>query len=79
MQSPDSPKPTAVKLLQAAAAFAGGEEQLARRLGISPAFLDELMAGLQRAPEPLLFQAVDIVLAQPQSLIPLAALQASRP
>ena len=68
----------AVKLLQAAAEFVGGEEQLALRLDISLTVLGELMAGVHHAPDPLLFRAVDIVLAHRQSLIPIAALQASR-
>ena len=68
---------TAVKLLQAAAEFAGGEDQLALRLGVSASLLSKLMAGLDHVPAPQLFGAVDIVLAQRQSLIALAAISPS--
>jgi hypothetical protein len=83
MQTSHSPAPdnqcsTSAKLLQAAAEFVGGEEQLALRLDIAPLLLRKLMAGLHDVPDPLLFRAVDIVLAHPQSLIPLAAIQPSR-
>jgi hypothetical protein len=65
-------------LLQAAAEFAGGEEQLALRLDISPSLLGRLIAGLHHVPDTVLFRAVDIVLAHRQSIIPLGALAASR-
>jgi hypothetical protein len=54
---------TAVKVLQAAAEFVGGEKQLAGRLDIPPPLLGKLMAGHYEVPKPLLFQAIDIVLA----------------
>ena len=62
----------AVKLLQAAAGFAGGEKQLALPLGPVQPLLGKLSA-----PDPLLLRAVDIVLAHHQSLIPLAVTRRS--
>jgi hypothetical protein len=62
----------AVKLLQAAAGFVGGEKQLALPLGLVQPLLDKPMADLHYAPDLLLPRAVDIVLAHHQSLIPLA-------
>jgi DNA-binding transcriptional regulator YdaS (Cro superfamily) len=60
------------KLLQAAAEFVGGDKELAVRLGITQSLLGKLMAGRFHVPDPLLLQAVDIVLADRPSLIPLA-------
>jgi hypothetical protein len=54
---------TAVKLLQAAAEFVGGEKQLAVRLDIAPSLLGKLMAGHYDVPKPLVFRAVEILLA----------------
>jgi hypothetical protein len=68
---------TTVKLLQAAAEFVGGDKQLAVRLGIAQSLPGKLMAGPYHVPAPLLLQAVDIVLAHRQSLIPLAATRTS--
>jgi hypothetical protein len=59
---------TAVKLPQAAAGFVGGERQLAMRLGIAQSLRGKLMAGRYHVPEPLIHQAVDIVLVHRQSL-----------
>ena len=67
----------AVKLLQAAAGFVGGEKQLALPLGLAQPLLDKLMADLHHAPDPQLIGAVDIVLAHHQSLIPLAVTRRS--
>jgi hypothetical protein len=78
--SPDigqSMNPTAMKLLQAAAEFVGGDKELAVRLGITQSLMGKLMAGHYHVPDPLLLQAVDIVLAHRQSLIPLAATRTS--
>jgi len=66
---------SAVKLLQAAAGFAGGERQLALPVGLVQPLLGKVMADLHHAPDALLLQAVDIVLAQ--SLIPLAVTRRS--
>ena len=68
--------PTAVKLLQAAA-FLGGEKQLAVPPGAGQPLLGKLVAALHHATDPLLLQAVDIVLADRQSLSPLAAIRTS--
>jgi hypothetical protein len=67
----------AVKLLQAAAGFMGGEKQLALPLGLVQPLLGKLMADLHHAPDRLLLRAVDIVLAHHQSLIPLAVTRRS--
>ena len=61
-----------MKLLQAAAGFAGGEKQLALPLGFVQRLLGKLMADLHDAPDPLLLRPVDIVFAHHQSPIPLA-------
>jgi hypothetical protein len=62
----------AVKLLQAAAGFVGGEKRLALPPGFVQTLLGKLMADLHDAPDPLLLRPVDIVLAHHQSPIPLA-------
>jgi hypothetical protein len=67
----------AVKLLQVAAGFVGGEKQLALPLGLVQPLLGKLMAGLHHAPDRLLLGAVDIGLAHHQSLIPLAVTRRS--
>jgi hypothetical protein len=72
-----SPNSTAVKLLQAAAGFVGGEKQLALTLGFAPPLLGKLMVDLHHAPDPVLLRAVDIVLAHHQSLIRLAVIRKS--
>jgi hypothetical protein len=64
----------AVKLLQAATGFVGAEKQLALPLGLVQPLLGKLMADLHHAADPPLLQAVDIVLAHHQSLIPLPSL-----
>ena len=66
----------AVKLLQDAAGFVGGEKQLALPLGLAQPLLGKL-ADLHHAPDPLLPRAVNIVLAHHQSLIPLAVTRRS--
>ncbi len=66
-----------MKLLQAAAGFAGGEKQLALPVGLVQRLLGKLMADLHHAPDPLLLRAVDIVVAHHQSLIPLAVTRRS--
>ena len=68
---------TAVRLLQAAAELVGGDDQLATRLGIAQSLLGKLMAGRYHVPDPLLLQAMDIVLAYRQSLFLLAATRTS--
>ena len=67
----------AVKLLQAAAGFVGGEKQLALPLGLVQPLLCKLLADLHHAPDRLLLRAVDIVVAHHQSLIPLAVTRRS--
>jgi hypothetical protein len=67
----------AVKLLQAATGFVGGEKQLALPLGVVQPLLSKLMADLHHAPDPLLLRAVDIALAHHQSPIPLAVTRRS--
>jgi len=54
---------TTVKLLQAAAEIVGGEEALAESLGIGEALLSRFLADVRQLPDPLLLQAVDIILA----------------
>jgi hypothetical protein len=84
MQTSHSPyigQPTnsiAVKLLQAAAGFVGGEKQLSLALGLAQPLLGKLMAELHHAPDPLFLRAVDIVFAHHQPLIPLAVTRRSR-
>lgn len=54
---------TTVKLLQAAADIVGGEQALAEHLGIGEALLSRFLADARQLPDPLLLQAVDIILA----------------
>jgi hypothetical protein len=65
----------AVKLLQAAAEFVGGEKQLALPLGLARPLLGKLMADLHHAADPPLLRAVE--LAHHQPLIPLAVTRRS--
>jgi hypothetical protein len=60
--------------LQATAEFVSGDNQLAVRLSIAQSLLGKLMVGPYHVPA---LQAVDIVLAHRQSLIPLAATRTS--
>jgi hypothetical protein len=64
---------TTVKLLQAAAEIAGGEEALAERLGIRPRLLAKFMADSHELPDWLLLRAVDIIIAERQSGVQLAS------
>jgi hypothetical protein len=57
---------TSVRLLQAAADIAGGNEALAMRLGISTALVSAYMADRRPLPDALLLRAVDIILADRQ-------------
>ncbi len=68
-----SHSPDIGKLLQAAAEFVSGAKQLAVRLGIAKSLLGKLMAVRYHMTATLPHQAVDIVLANRQPLIPLAA------
>jgi hypothetical protein len=63
---------TALRMLQAAAQFVGGENQLAARLRIGQPLVGRVMAGRYSVPESLLRQAVHIVLAYRESLLPFA-------
>ncbi len=62
---------TSVRLLQAAAEIAGGNRALALRLGIGERLLAKFMADSHELPDPLLLRAVDIILADRQSRLPL--------
>jgi hypothetical protein len=57
----------AVKLLQAASEIVGGDQALARRLGIGETLLARFMADSRQLPDLLLLQAVDIILADRQN------------
>jgi hypothetical protein len=72
---------TTVKLLQVASEIVGGDEALAKRLGISERLLSRFGADRLELPDHLLLRAVDIVIAERQSRLPLTsllALQSSR-
>jgi hypothetical protein len=64
---------TTVKLLQAAAEIVGGNKALANRLGIGEAVLSLFLSDSRTLPDPLLLQAVDIILADRQAELPLPA------
>jgi hypothetical protein len=53
---------TAVKLLRTASEWVGGDEALARHLGISQTLLAMYLEGSRVLPDRLLLRAVDIVL-----------------
>jgi hypothetical protein len=57
---------TSVRLLQAAADIAGGNEALAKRLGLTDALLAAYMADRRVLPDALLLRAVDLILADRQ-------------
>ena len=57
---------TSVRLLQAAAEIAGGNEALARRLGLTEFLLAAYMADRRPLPDPLLLRAVDVILEDRQ-------------
>jgi hypothetical protein len=59
-----------VKLLQAAAGIAGGTKELAERLGIRESLLEKFLDGTMLLPDPLLLQAVDVVLGSRQPPLP---------
>jgi hypothetical protein len=59
---------TNAKLLQAASEIVGGPKVLAARLGINEALLLRIMAERRPLPDPLLFKALDIILADRDSL-----------
>ena len=58
---------TSIKLLQAAAEIAGGDDALAGRLGISQKLLRKFATDVVELPDALLLRAVDIILAERQS------------
>jgi hypothetical protein len=58
---------TNVKLLQVASEIAGGSKALAARLGINEALLLRIIAERRPLPDPLLFKALDIILADRES------------
>ena len=60
---------TSVRLLRAAAEIAGGTKALAQRLGIGEIMLSKFLAGVD-LPDPLLLRAVDIILADRDSIPP---------
>lgn len=70
---------TTVKLLHVAAEIVGGEKRLAERLGIGETLLSKLLADLLELPDPLLLRAVDIILAERQSRLPLPPGQVAGP
>ena len=57
----------AVKLLRAASELVGGDEVLARRLGVDGALLRRLLSGQYELPERVLLGTVDIILARHES------------
>lgn len=57
----------AVKLLRAASELVGGDEALARRLGIDQLLLRRLLSGQYELPERVLLGTVDIILARHES------------
>ena len=63
---------TNAKLLQAAAEIVGSSKVLAERLGINEALLLRIIAERRPLPDPLLFKALDIILADRESRPPLA-------
>jgi hypothetical protein len=64
---------TTVQVLKAAAEILGGKKALAHHLGISEALLSRFMADRRELPDPLLLQAVDIILADRESRLLLAS------
>jgi hypothetical protein len=64
---------TTIKLLQTASEIAGGDAALANRLGISERLLARFMADRIELPDQLLLLAVDIVVADRQSRLPLTS------
>jgi hypothetical protein len=58
-----------VRLLETAAEIAGGERDLAARLGVAETLLSRFMAGYP-LPDAVLLRAVDIVLEHRQSPMP---------
>lgn len=58
-----------LRILQAASEIAGGNGPLADRLGISRAMLQKYMSGVFPLPDGLLLRAVDMVLAERDSLL----------
>jgi hypothetical protein len=69
---------TNTKLLRAASEIVGGSKELAARLGISEALLLRIMAERRPLPDPLLFKALDIILADRESR-PQLALHVAEP
>ena len=61
---------TSVKLLQAAAEIAGGEQALAARLAVDETLLSLYMTDRRELPDALLLRAVDIILGARQSRVP---------
>ena len=64
---------TTVRLLEAASEIVGGNEALARELGVGLALLARFMDDARQLPDGLLLRAVDIILADRQSRRPRAA------
>ena len=63
---------TTVHVLQAAAEIVGGKRALAHHLDISEALLSRFMTDRRELPDPLLLQAVDIILADRESRLPVS-------
>ena len=63
---------TTVQLLRAAADIVGGNEALARHLGIGEKLLPLFMTDSRELPDALLLRAVDIILADRQTGLPLS-------
>jgi len=61
-----------VQLLQAAAEIAGGNEALADELGIRESLLARFMNDSRQLPDMLLLRAVDIILADRQTRLPVS-------
>lgn len=60
-----------VNLLRAASEIAGGDRALAEYLGIREALIAKFMSGKYALPDTVLFQAVDMILADRESRVPI--------
>lgn len=70
---------TATRLLHAAAELLGGEEALARRLGLGASLLERFMSGQKELPAELILRTVDILLEATDSGDPFPGPSSSTP
>jgi hypothetical protein len=70
---------TTVKLLRAASEIMGGDKALADHLHIGEALLARYMADERELPDPLLLRAVDIIIEDRQSRLPIPTQPAAEP